>query len=88
MKDIYFYMTSEYQVPPASVPLAEPCKADDSHLLGLDPGFLGVSGAQLQWHQPLGQEIHGHQTEDSGNRLVSSQVDILLHSYAFYQGVF
>ena len=76
------------KVPTEGVPLVEPGAVIDPHLLGLDPGLPGVSGAQLQWHQPLGQEIHGHQTEDSGNRLVSSQVDILLHSYAFYQGVF
>ena len=61
------------------VPLAEPGTAINPHLPGLDPGLPGVSGAQLQWHQPLGQEIHGHQTEDSGNRLVSSQVYVLLH---------
>ena len=59
--------------------MAEPGTAIDPHLLGLDPGLPGVSGAQLQWHQPLGQEIHGHQTEDSGNRLVSSQVYVSVH---------
>ena len=59
LKDIYFYMTSEYQVPPASVPLAEPCKADDPHLLGLDPGLPGHSGAVLQCRQSGGQEVDG-----------------------------
>ena len=83
-----FIRFSFAKVPTEGVPLAEPGEADDSHLLGLDPGLPGVSGAVLQWHQPLGQEIHGHQTENSGNRLVSSQVYVLFCSYAFYQGVF
>ena len=72
------------KVPTEGVPLAEPGTVIDPHLLGLDPGLPGVSGAVLQWHQPLGQEIHGHQTENSGNRLVSSQVYVLLHVHAQY----
>ena len=59
LKDIYFYMTSEYQVPPASVPLAEPGQVDDPHLLGLDPGLPGHSGAVLQCRQSGGQEVDG-----------------------------
>ena len=59
LKYIYFYMTSEYQVPPASVPLAEPGQVADPHLLGLDPGLPGHSGALLQCRQSGGQEVDG-----------------------------
>ena len=47
------------QVPPASVPMAEPYPVDDPHLLGLDPGLPGHSGAVLQCRQSGGQEVDG-----------------------------
>ena len=49
----------DHQVPPASVPLAKPSKADDPHLLGLDPGLPGHSGALLRYRQSGGQEVDG-----------------------------
>ena len=51
--------TFELQVPTASVPLAEPGQADDPHLLGLDPGLPGHSGAVLRCRQSGGQEVDG-----------------------------
>ena len=47
------------QVPPGGVPLAEPGQVDDPHLLGLDPGLPGHSGAVLQCRQSGGQEVDG-----------------------------
>ena len=47
------------QVPQTSVTLAEPAKADDPHLLGLDPGLPGHCGAVLQCRQSGGQEVDG-----------------------------
>ena len=52
-------MTSDRQVPPASVPLVEPGKADDPHLLGLDPVLPSHSGTVLQCRQSGGQEVDG-----------------------------
>ena len=49
----------DLQVPPASVSLAEPGKADDPHLLGLDPGLPSISGIVLQCRQSGGQEVDG-----------------------------
>ena len=50
---------SDHQVPPVSVPLAQPGKADDPYLLGLDPGLHGHCGAVLQCRQSGGQEVDG-----------------------------
>ena len=71
-------MTSEYQVPPASVPLAEPGQADDPHLLGLDPGLPGHSGAVLQCRQSGSQEVDGDEAEGGRNRFVAFQVNFIL----------
>ena len=56
-------LKSNLQVPPASIPLVEPGKADDPHLLGLDPGLPGHSGALLQCRQSGGQEVDGDEAE-------------------------
>ena len=66
--------TSYNQVPHASVPVAKPCKVDGPHLLGLDPGLLGVSGAVLQCSKYNGQEVDGHEACEHRNRLVAFQV--------------
>ena len=52
------------QVPPASVPLAEPDHAADPHLLGLDPGLPGHSGIELQCFQSGGQDLDGDKAEE------------------------
>ena len=65
-------MTSDRQVPPASIPLAEPDHVADPHLLGLDPGLPGHSGAVLQCRQSGGQEVDGDEAGKYCNRLVAS----------------
>ena len=54
----------DLKVPPASVSLAEPGKVDDPHLLGLDPGLPGLSGAVLPCRQSGGQEVDGDEAEN------------------------
>ena len=49
------------QVPPASVPLAEPDHAADPHLLGLDPGLPCIGGAVLPYRKSDGPEVDGHE---------------------------
>ena len=39
--------------------MAKLIKFDDPHLLGLDPGLPGHSGALLQHRQSGGQEVEG-----------------------------
>ena len=67
-------MTSDRQEPSASVPLAEPGRVDDPHLLGLDPGLSGHSGAVLQCRQSGGQEVDGDEAGEHWNRSVAFQV--------------
>ena len=52
-------MTSDHQVPPASVTVAELGVVDGPHLLGLDPGLPGHSGDLFQCQQSGGQEVDG-----------------------------
>ena len=59
IKIFFGHLTPNLQVPPASVPLAESGQAIDPHLLGLDPGLPGHSGAMLQCRQSGGQEVDG-----------------------------
>ena len=65
------------QVPPASVPMAKYCKVDDPHLLGLDPGLLGHSGAVLPCHQSGGQEVDGDEAGGDRNWFVAFQVKMM-----------
>ena len=53
------FLSSNLQVPPASLTLAKPSKFVNPHLLGLDPGLPGHSGAVLQCRQSGGQEVDG-----------------------------
>ena len=66
--------TSYNQVSHASVAVAKPCKVDGPHLLGLDPGLPGVSGAVLQCRKYNGQEVDGDEACEYRNRLVAFQV--------------
>ena len=72
------YWTPNLQVPPASVPMAESYNVDDPHLLGLDPGLPGHSGAVLQCRQSGGQEVDGDEAEGGRNRFVAFQVNFIL----------
>ena len=59
MKFCVFLISCDIKVPPASVPLVKPDHVDDPHLLGLDPGLPGHSGAVLQCRQSGGQDVDG-----------------------------
>ena len=49
-------------------------QVDDPHLLGLDPGLPGHSGAVFQCRQSGGQEVDGDEAGEHWDRFVAFQV--------------
>ena len=67
------------KVPTGSVPLAEPGKTYDPHLLGLDPGLPRHSGAVLQCCKLCGPKVDGDEVGEYRDRLMALQVNFQQH---------